>query len=264
MQDLGVPEAIRACAEIGYHNVELALLPGSPTAVDRLTPTMHREIRHALAGTSMSVSSLLLSFSLIGDEARHERTLEDIRLAAAVGREFDQHYRPVLESTAGGRPRDGRQHYDTMVRRVRAWDQLASEEKITIALKAHVSTAVNTATQLLALLQDADARHVAVAFDYSHYQLAGLGLEKSFPPLASRTRFIHVKDAVGGKDDFRFLPPGEGETDYGKLFRLMRRYGYQGPIVVEISRQIFSQAGYDPIATARRCFARLSPFLSDS
>jgi hypothetical protein len=39
----------------------------------------------------------------------------------------------------------------------------------------------------------------------------------------------------------------------------MAEVGYQGPIVVEVSTDVFGQPGYDPVATAQRMWDRLSP-----
>jgi sugar phosphate isomerase/epimerase len=54
------------------------------------------------------------------------------------------------------------------------------------------------------------------------------------------------------------LLPGAGRTDYVALFRLFRSTGYRGPIVVEVSTQIFSKPGYDPVVAAGKSFAALS------
>lgn len=67
-----------------------------------------------------------------------------------------------------------------------------------------------------------------------------------------------MKDARREGKDVRFLLPGDGGTDFREYFRLLRKHGYRGPVVVEVSSQIFSRPGYDPIATAEKSFAALA------
>jgi len=68
-------------------------------------------------------------------------------------------------------------------------------------------------------------------------------MKASLNALLPRTRFIHVKDSAGEPQKFQFLLPGEGRTDYGKLFSLLKQWGYSGPVCVEVSGQIFNKAG---------------------
>ena len=97
----------------------------------------------------------------------------------------------------------------------------------------------------------------AAWFDYVSARMPEF--RETLKDLTERITFVHVKDAQGEPGKFQFLLPGEGKTDYAQLFRILSQVGYNGDIVVEVSGQIFSQAGYDPIAAAKKCFAALSP-----
>ena len=80
--------------------------------------------------------------------------------------------------------------------------------------------------------------------------------------LLPRTKFIHVKDATGDASKYQFLLPGEGHTDYLKYFTALKQHGYQGPVGVEVSGQIFNKPGYEPIAAAKKCYAVLAGALA--
>lgn len=116
---------------------------------------------------------------------------------------------------------------------------------------------MNSPERLLWLLEQVKSPAVQVAYDYSHFELQGIGLEESLKALLPRTRFIHVKDAAGDARQFRFLLPGEGKTDYVKYFTLLRTLGYRGPVCVEVSGQLSNKPGYDPVAAARKSHATL-------
>jgi sugar phosphate isomerase/epimerase len=51
-------------------------------------------------------------------------------------------------------------------------------------------------------------------------------------------------------------------VDYTRFLKTMAEVGYQGPIVVEVSTDVFSQPGYDPLATAQGMWNRLSPIFA--
>jgi inosose dehydratase len=131
-----------------------------------------------------------------------------------------------------------------------------------IALKAHVGSAVNSPERLLGLLAEVKSPALAVAYDYSHFELGGIDMEESMKLLLPRTRFIHVKDSLGEPSKFQFVLPGEGRTDYVKYFSLLKAHGYNGPVCVEVSGQVFSKPGYDPVDAAKRSYASLTSALS--
>src|SRR5262249_32141892 len=100
-----------------------------------------------------------------------------------------------------------------------------------------------------------------LAFDYSHFVLRGLPLDKAVGALVPDSVFVHVKDAKGNAEQFEFLLPGEGSVDYAEYFRLLRAAGYRGPVVGEVSGQISSRPGYDAADAARKSYATLSAAL---
>ncbi|WP_397384422.1 sugar phosphate isomerase/epimerase family protein, partial [Prosthecobacter sp.] len=129
-------------------------------------------------------------------------------------------------------------------------------------IKAHVGSAVNSPERLLWLLEQVKSPAIQVTYDYSHFELQGIDMEESMKLLLPRTKFIHVKDAAGDAAKFQFLLPGEGKTDYVKYFTALKQHGYQGPVVVEVSGQIFSKPGYEPVAAAKKCYAVLAGALA--
>ena len=258
MKSLSLARALAECRRIGYRNVELALIAGFPTEPAALIPETRAKIRRELAEAGLPVSSLLINLSLTADEKADAAHLENLRLAARFAAEISSSTPPVVQTVLGGAPTEWEGKKSTMAARLRDWNAIAREHGVTVAIKAHVSSAVNSPERLLWLFREAAGSNLAIAYDHSHYALAGLSIADSLTPLAPHMKFVHIKDARMDGKDVRFLLPGEGATDYAAYARLLRASGYRGPCVVEVSSQIFNRPGYDPIATAERCYAALA------
>ncbi|MDX1983509.1 MAG: sugar phosphate isomerase/epimerase [Bryobacteraceae bacterium] len=249
MKSLGVVEALGACAEIGYDGVELCLLDGYP----RVEP---REVKAALKQHRLGVAGMMDLFSLLASDEAQRVQLERIRRAAELARQLGVN--PVLETVLGGRPAEWEAVRGKMAERLREWARVAEAARITIAIKAHVGGAVHLPEHVLWLLEQAPSPRIRAAYDYSHFQLAGLGLGESLEALIRQTAFIHVKDGRGVPAKFEFLLPGEGTIDYVDYFRRLRALRYRGMVVVEVSAQIHRRPEYDPVAAARQSYRVLA------
>ena len=264
MKTVPLDEALRTCAEIGYRNVEFALNAGFPTEPKLLSADARKGIRRQLESLRLDLSALMLNMSLTADDAAHAKNLDALNAAAQLAHDLAPGRPPLVETVLGGKPAEWDTVKDGMAGRLRSWAAAAAAGKITLAIKAHVGSAVNSPERLLWLLEKAGSPVVKAAYDYSHFSLAGIPLADSLKTLLPHTRFIHVKDATGDAKKFQFLLPGEGRTDYAAYFKLLRQLGYSGPVVVEVSGQVFNKPGYDPIAAAKKCYATLSAALASA
>lgn len=262
MKTLPLAEALKTCAEIGYANVELALNAGFPTEPAVFTTAARADAVQQLKALKLDASCLMVNLSLTADDKAHAQALTTLRDAAQVARDLGLAQPPVLETVCGGKPALWEEQKAGMVECLRAWAETAEKEKIILAIKAHVGSAVNSPERLLWLLEQVKSPAIQVTYDYSHFELQGIGMEESMKLLLPRTKFIHVKDAAGDAAKFQFLLPGEGRTDYVKYFTALKQHGYHGPVVVEVSGQIFSKPGYDPVAAAKKSYAALAGALA--
>jgi inosose dehydratase len=264
MKSLPLDVALRTCADIGYTHVELALNAGYATEPKAFTPAARKAAASQLRELKLALPCLMLNLSLTADKNAHDSALQSIAEAGSLAREIAPAAPPILETVLGGKPAlwDDQKH--GMAEKLHAWAEAAEQAKTIIALKAHVASAVNSPERLLWLLDQVKSTALAVAYDFSHFELQGIGMEESMKLLLPRTRFIHAKDSAGDASHFQFLLPGEGRTDYVKYFTLLKAHGYTGPVCVEVSGQIFNKPDYDPVVAARKSFRALSGAINQS
>jgi len=262
MKTLPLDTALQTCAEIGYSHVELALNAGYPTE----PKVFHGEARKAAAAKlkalKLGLPCLMINVSLTADDQAHAAALDLIAAAGQMAHDMIPASPPLLETILGGKPATWETQNAGMAERLHGWAAAAEKAKIQIALKAHVSSAVNSPERLLWLMDQVKSPSIVAAYDYSHFELQGIDMEESMAALLPRTKFIHVKDSQGEVGRFQFLLPGQGRTDYRKYFALLRKFRYTGPVCVEVSGQIFNKPGYDAVAAAKTSFTALSEALA--
>ena len=140
------------------------------------------------------------------------------------------------------------------------WAEAAKASKTIVCLKPHRGGAVNRPEDAVWLAKQISSPWLKLAYDYSHFAHRDIPLDASLKQMIPHSRFIHVKDTIIKGGRARFVIPGaSGQIDYRKLIGTAFELGYRGDINAEISGQVWSQKGYDPIATAIACYRNLSP-----
>lgn len=263
-KQLTLEESLRACSEAGFRHVEFCLNPGFPTEPAVFDAAARRTAAARLRELQLTLPCLMIQIPLVCDDAMQQASLRTIAEAAALGRELAPDQPPILETVVGGSPAKWEEQKSGMLQRLKGWAELAERERVVLAIKAHVGSAMNSPARLLWLLQECGSSAIQAAYDFSHFELQGLGLEATLTELLPRTRFIHVKDTTGDAVKFRFLLPGEGRTDYVQYFRLLRQLRYAGPVCVEVSGQVSGQPGYDARKAITSSWAVLSKALAAS
>jgi sugar phosphate isomerase/epimerase len=264
MNGLPLDEALRHSSEIGFQDVEPALMPGYRGDPTKLDKPRRAELQKRLRSLGLAVPALMENLRPCVDDAAHAANLDRLAGAAELGHDLAPGRAVVIETVLGGKPADWPGIRSEMVDRLGAWAAAAEKHDFVLAVKPHVSNALHLPEDCAKLVDELASKRLRAAFDYSHYEAQGLDLANSLEALIGRTAFIHVKDSrtVGGKNEF--LLPGEGRTDYTAYFRLLRKHGYTGSVTVEVSAMIHSKPGYDPIAAAKKSYAALKKAFDES
>ncbi|MGE3806063.1 MAG: sugar phosphate isomerase/epimerase family protein [Gemmataceae bacterium] len=264
MKTLETDAALKACAEIGYDGVELALMPGWATEPKLLGQDARRDLRKRLEDSNLALLGLMENLREPVDDGLHRANLDKLKAATELGQALSPKEWPVIETIVGNKPAQWEQVKQQLVERLGSWAEVAAAAKTVIAIKPHVGNALHTPEAAVWLVQQVKSPWIKLAYDYSHFVLRGLPLAQTVAALMPSTAFIHVKDAQGNADKFKFLLPGDGGIDYLEYAKLLKEARYRGPLVVEVSGQISGQRDYDPRAAARRSYANLAPVLKKS
>jgi inosose dehydratase len=262
MKSLPLDKALQMCAAVGFDSVELALMPGYPTEPKLLAPDARRALRSRLDALALKLGGLMENLPILGDAGAHRQNLERIKAAAELAHALAPASPPPLETVLGGRPADWEKVRETIAARLREWAETATANKLVLAIKPHVSNAMHLPEHALWLLDQVRSPALRLAYDFSHYQLRGLALADTMKAVLPHAVFIHVKDAAGDAAKVSFLLPGEGTISYGEYFRALKAAAWIGPVVVEVSSQLFNKPGYDPLAAARTSHAALAPAMA--
>ena len=260
LKSLPIEQAIRTCAEVGFTDVEPALLPGYDTEPAKLSPAKRKEVRSILDGLGVRVPCLMENIRPSVDDKTQAENFEKLARAAELGHAWkpaEPGSQVIVETVLGGKPAEWNKLHKPMAAGLAQWAEVAAKRDIVIAIKAHVGGALHTPDDTAALVREINSPHLKAVYDFSHFQLQGFDLEKSLRTLLPETVFIHVKDGRGEPGKFEFLLPGQGSTDYVQYFRLLRELKYAGSVTVEVSGQIHQKAGYDGPAAVRQCYQAL-------
>lgn len=87
--------------------------------------------------------------------------------------------------------------------------------------------------QLSEIVADADPSTVGICFDTGHANISERGdFAAVFERNAARIIHVHYDDNLGVDDSH--LPPGDGNIDFGALFRVAAESGYGGMVELEV------------------------------
>jgi len=233
--DWPLEKAFALTAQLGYTGAELF----DPNRINAA------EVRSLVRKHKLPVLTIMEDLRLTGDEAAHLRQLESTcRLAAQIGR-------PLIETVAGGKPEEWASLRQQFARRLKPWAALAEKYRVTVAIKAHIGSALHLPEDAAALCKETGSSRLKINYDYSHFQLQGLPLAGSLQAALPHIAMIHIKDSTGAPPSHRFTLPGQGSIDYSAYAALLGNAGYRGPIVVEVSTHVLQAPDYNPEAAAR-------------
>jgi len=260
MKTLPWREGLRCVARIGYKATELSLRPGWNTEPKLLTKTDRAEIRARISDLGLALPSVMENLGLARPGGTVAANLDRLKAAAEICFECSPKPPALIETTVGGRPGTWEELKNRMAEELAQWAKTLAELKVVLAIKCHSKTAMSRPEFALWLTDQVKSPWVKVVYDYSHFLASSLDLKTTMQQMIPRAVFVHIKDTEGRAPNHRFLLPGDGDIDYkGSYVPTLKALGYRGPVVVEVSVDVFDQPGYDPVKAAEHVWAKVSP-----
>src|SRR6185369_2425456 len=152
MKSIPVRKALDLCAQIGYKSVEFALMPGWDTEPKLLGKSDRIELREKLKELDLTLPALMENLKLLGPEAEQHANLERLKAAATVAHEVSPGAPAVIETILGGRPGEWEQEKQAMAGELHVWAATLAPLKTVVAIKPHVSGAMDLPEKALWLV----------------------------------------------------------------------------------------------------------------
>ena len=126
--------------------------------------------------------------------------------------------------------------------------KIAKDKGMMLTFHHHMGTVVQTEEEIDRFMEEVDPELVYLLFDSGHLSFAGIDPECVLKKYVSRVRHVHLKDIrkemveksraerwsfLKGVREGVFTVPGDGDVDFGPIFRILEEAGYEGYVVVE-------------------------------
>ena len=261
MQTIPLEDAIREVAAIGFGGFELCAIPQWDSTPARMDSNRRKAVRSLLENTSLRLVAVMEDLPPQADESEHSQGQERLKAAIELGRDLSPAKPALVQTVLGGGKWD---EVKSMFRdRVGDWARLAEELDATVCIKPHRFGAMSTPAQAAWIIQQLrNTARIRIVYDYSHYAFRDLSIADTIQQGQPLIAYVAMKDAVQSGDKVTFALPGESQAiDHASIVRTLAASGYQGDFCCEVSGQVYSKPGYDPIAAARTCFKNMKAVL---
>jgi sugar phosphate isomerase/epimerase len=260
MPTVSADVSIPFLARLGFHGVELTVIPGYTTALSLLDAAERRRIARMLKDHHLELPAIAAHTSMVERDSQ-TAAAHWARLTNAVDLAVEwalDDAPPAVDTTVGGTPEQWDDLKPLLVERMGALVRYGERRGVVIAVEPHVGSMLDAPGRVLELLHEIRSPYLKLNFDISHFNVMGIPIAESVAALARHAVHTHVKDERGTVPDFEFLIPGEGEFDYVAYLRAMREHGYDGFITAEVSIMVQRRPGYDPLVAAEQSYRTLA------
>jgi sugar phosphate isomerase/epimerase len=230
LADIPTSDAVRMIRDHGYEMAELnaEILPWGEAHIHLTTPR-----------SELAQLARLGPYSALCIHHRDFGSAESDRCDAATAWTVAMMDRAIdlgidIVHVIPGSDADLSRLHDALARGVEA----AESRNLTFALEPIVGRIIGTAAGAKAAI--AAAPGLQVNFDPSHLHPMGDDVTEAARSLFPDIAHVHLKDATGKPDTFKFVPLGTGEIDLGAMVRVLVDKNYSGAVSIEHESHWFS------------------------
>ena len=260
MPEVPIDEALDCIKGLGYDGVEMTVIPGYTTDLDKLDANEVGRIKRLIIDHDLEIPAISAHRSFLEEDPRILRkNMDQLKKAIDLALELNLGVEPpVIITISGGHEMDWDDVKDILLDRTRELVDYASMKGVIIAMEPHIFEPLDSPDKILWLIEKVGSPYFKINFDISHFDVLGLSIEETVPLLAPHSAHTHVKDQKGRLPNHEFLIPGEGEFDYVSYLKAMQSTGYDGFVTVEVSVMVQRRPDYDPFAAAELSYKTLS------
>ncbi|MEU2631276.1 sugar phosphate isomerase/epimerase family protein [Kitasatospora sp. NPDC007106] len=232
---------LAALARLGWHHLELRTVDGQWIA--DLPEDAVRRIADRVAERGVRVVG---AASRIGNWAGtvadpFDRDLDELTAlgprCAALGTRFVR----VMSYPNAGLPEP--EWRRLVLQRMRALTELADGLGLVLLHENCSGWAGGSAERMLDLVTTVDSPALRLLLDTGNGVPYGYDSHRMLLEVADHVAHVHVKDAVGGADRTRYVPPGEGTARVADTLRLLLDRGWSGAWSLEPHLQVRPHEG---------------------
>ena len=267
LPDLGKENTFEQCVS------EMALAGFTGSEVGGKYPTDTKVLKKTLELRGIQIcnqwfSSFLISRPYEETEAEFEKATDFLKeMGAKVIGVSEQSYsiqgnmeQPVWE----GKYVMNEEEWKLLADGLNKLGKIAKNKGMTLTFHHHMGTVVQTEEEIDRFMELVDPDLVYLLFDSGHLSFAGIDPEKVLKKYVNRVKHVHLKDIrremveksreerwslLRGVREGVFTVPGDGDVDFGPIFRILEEAAYEGWIVVEAEQD---PAKANPLAYAKK------------
>ena len=273
MPDLGKENTFEQCVS------EMALAGFTGSEVGGKYPTDTKVLKKSLELRGIQIcnqwfSSFLISRPYEETEAEFEKATDFLKeMGAKVIGVSEQSYsiqgnmeQPVWE----GKYVMNEEEWKLLADGLNKLGKIAKNKGMTLTFHHHMGTVVQTEEEIDRFMELVDPDLVYLLFDSGHLSFAGIDPEKVLKKYVNRVKHVHLKDIrremveksreerwsfLRGVREGVFTVPGDGDVDFGPIFRILEEAAYEGWVVVEAEQD---PAKANPLAYAKKARAYIA------
>lgn len=216
-----------------------------PEMPDQIPAELPGKIRRAASARGIAIASLTGTFNMTHPDAEHRRTgLRRLRVLTEACAEMSVSFIHVCTGTRDPNsmwryhPDNGSpQSWRDMVACMREAVDIARQANVVLAFEPEMSNVVDSARKARRLLDEIASPNLKVNIDPANLFHAGeLSrmkeiLDEAFATLGKDMVLAHAKD-LDHDGEAGHKPAGQGVLDYDRYLALLRKYHFQGPLLL--------------------------------
>lgn len=226
-------DAVQGASKAGFTFIELAAVEHTPHVLTSMTKAELQEIKTLLETYRMTPVGIGAHSNLM-TEAGVANLLQSIELAVF----FNSPYIITATGEAHG-DQDVIKDKEMLAENLKPVLEKCEEKGIHLAIETHGN---NFATGI-SLIELAASLNNRVLINYDTANVIFYGDVMPYEDLEAsieQVGFIHLKDKLGATNEWNFPAIGDGNVDFRRIFSILKKGNFSGPISVEIE---FTPAG---------------------